>query len=145
MKKRLIILAAFATAAVTPTIAQAAVRGFATTDVNMRSGPSTAYPAVTVIPVGEPLRINGCLRDVNWCDVSWTGGRGWAYGRYVQADYRSTRVYVEPDYYPRLGIPIVTFDVDTYWGRHYRDRSFYRERDRWRGHDWRHDRHLPRG
>ncbi|GGA83304.1 hypothetical protein GCM10011491_08450 [Brucella endophytica] len=145
MKRHLTILGAAVALVAASSMAEAAVRGYATTDVNMRSGPSTAYPAVTVIPEGEPLRINGCLRDVNWCDVSWVGGRGWAYGRYVQADYRSRRVYVEPDYYPRLGIPTVTFDVDTYWDRHYRDRNFYHERDRWGRYDWRHDRHLPRG
>lgn len=126
-----------------PDLASAAVQGYATANVNMRSGPSTAYPAVTVIPVGAPVSINGCMSSVNWCDVSFVGGRGWVSGNYVQASYRSNRVYVAPDYYQGLGIPTVTFEVNDYWGRYYRGRDFYRERDRWRDYNWRGDRQPP--
>jgi uncharacterized protein YraI len=119
-----------------PAIAEAA-SGFSTANVNMRSGPSTAYPAVTLIPVGVSLRINGCLADTPWCDVSFAGGRGWVAGRYVQALYQQRRVYVDPQYYRPLGIPTVTFNLDSYWDRNYRGRDFYRDRDRWaRGPDW---------
>lgn len=143
MKKFLMSAAAFCTLLVAPAIAEAAVRGYATANVNMRSGPSTGYPAVTVIPYGAPVTINGCMSSVNWCDVSFAGGRGWVSGNYVQASYRSNRVYVAPDYYGGLGIPSVTFDVDNYWGTYYRDRNFYRERDRWRDYNWRAQRPLP--
>jgi uncharacterized protein YraI len=114
-----------------PAIAEAA-EGFATANVNMRAGPSTQYPAVTVIPAGEPVEIHGCLADVPWCDVEFYGGRGWVAGRYVQALYQQRRVYVGPEYYRPLGIPTVVFSVGNYWDRYYRDRDFYRERDRWR-------------
>ncbi len=114
-----------------PALAQAA-SGFATANVNMRSGPSTAYPAVVVIPVGARLQIYGCLSYDSWCDVSFAGGRGWVSGRYIQAIYNNNRVYVERNYYQGLGIPIITFDIDDYWGRNYRQREFYRERDVWR-------------
>lgn len=143
MKKFLMSAAAFCALLVAPSIADAAVRGYATANVNMRSGPSTAYPAVTVIPAGSPVTINGCMSAVNWCDVSFYNGRGWVSGNYVQASYRSNRVYVAPDYYQGLGIPSVTFEVDNYWGRYYRDRNFYRERDRWRDYNWRADRLPP--
>jgi uncharacterized protein YraI len=119
-----------------PAIAEAA-EGFATANVNMRSGPSTAYPAVTMIPVGAPLQINGCLNDTPWCDVSFYGGRGWVAGRYIQATYQSRRIYVDRQYYRPLGIPTVVFNLDDYWGRYYRGRDFYRDRDRWRrGPGW---------
>ncbi|SCB50571.1 SH3 domain-containing protein [Rhizobium multihospitium] len=119
-----------------PAIAEAA-EGFATANVNMRSGPSTAYPAVTMIPVGVPLQINGCLNETPWCDVSFYGGRGWVAGRYIQATYQSRRIYVGPQYYRPLGIPTVVFNFDDYWGRYYRGRDFYRDRDRWRrGPGW---------
>lgn len=144
MKKILISVAALCAMFTAPSLAEAAVRGFATANVNMRSGPSTGYPAVTVIPAGESVVINGCLSSVNWCDVSFYGGRGWVSGNYVQASYRSNRVYVGPQYYRPLGIPMITFDVDTYWGRYYRDRDFYRERDRWRRYTWdRYERPAP--
>ncbi|MCA1403401.1 SH3 domain-containing protein [Ensifer sp. IC3342] len=119
-----------------PAVAKA-TEGFATANVNMRSGPSTRYPAVAVIPAGDPVEIHGCLADLPWCDVSFYGGRGWVAGRYVQAIYRSRRVYLEPEYYRPLGIPTVVFQFDRYWDRNYRGRDFYRDRDRWRrGPDW---------
>ena len=120
-----------------PALAQAA-EGFATANVNMRAGPSTNFPVITVIPDGRSVEIHGCLSDRPWCDVSFFGNRGWVSGHYVQASYRSRRVRVEPDYYRSLGIPSVVFSIGTYWNNHYRNRSFYRDRDRWsrgeRGH-----------
>jgi uncharacterized protein YraI len=143
VKKFLMSVAALAALFVAPSLANAAVNGFSTANVNMRSGPSTGYPAVTVIPQGTNVTIFGCMSSVNWCDVQFYGGRGWVSGSYVQAAYQSRRVYVEPEYYPGLGIPTVTFDVDNYWGRYYSGRDFYRERDRWRRYDWRSERPLP--
>jgi len=122
---------AAAAAFLLPVAAQAA-EGFATANVNMRSGPSTRYPAVTVIPVGTPVEIHGCLADIPWCDVSFYSGRGWVAGRYVQAEYQQRRVYVEPDYYGSLGIPLVTFELGNYWDRNYRNRDFYGQRDYYR-------------
>ena len=125
-----------------PALAEAA-EGYATANVNMRSGPSTAYPAVTVIPYGAPVEIHGCLADVPWCDVSFYNGRGWVAGRYLQTDYRQNRVYLEPRYYRPLGIPTVTFSVGNYWDRYYRNRDFYRERDRWDRGPSQYDRNRP--
>ncbi|MBM7050405.1 MULTISPECIES: SH3 domain-containing protein [Rhizobium] len=131
MKFKVIAASMLAALVALPAIAEAA-EGFATANVNMRSGPSTAYPAVTMIPVGVPLQINGCLNETPWCDVSFYGGRGWVAGRYIQATYQSRRIYVDPQYYRPLGIPTVVFNFDDYWGRYYRGRDFYRDRDRWR-------------
>ncbi|WP_132075105.1 SH3 domain-containing protein [Sinorhizobium americanum] len=139
MKSRFLRAAALCALSLMPIVAEAA-EGFATANVNMRSGPSTRYPAVTIIPSGESVEIHGCLADRPWCDVSFYGGRGWVAGQYVQALYRSNRVYVEPEYYRPLGIPTVVFEFDRYWDRNYRGRDFYRDRDRWRrGPDWAED------
>ncbi|WP_026186529.1 SH3 domain-containing protein [Ensifer sp. BR816] len=131
MKRTLLKIAAAGMLLLAPAIAQAA-EGFATANVNMRAGPSTAYPAVTVIPAGESIEIYGCLADVPWCDVEFYDGRGWVHGRYIQALYQQRRVYVGPQYYRTLGIPVVVFSFSSYWDRHYRDYDFYRDRDRWR-------------
>jgi len=128
MIKRALIACALLAA---PVVAMAA-EGFATTNVNLRSGPSTAYPAVIVVRAGAPLNVYGCLADVPWCDVSFRGIRGWMAGRYIQTVYRQRRVYVAPEYYRPLGIPVIQFDLDRYWDRNYRSRDFYRDRDRWR-------------
>lgn len=144
MKNIVLRAAAICALFLAPAIAEAA-EGFATANVNMRSGPSTRYPAVSMIPVGESVEIHGCLADLPWCDVSFYGGRGWVAGRYVQANYRRNRVYVEPQYYRPLGIPTVVFQFDRYWDRNYRGRDFYRDRDRWRrGPDWADDNRRPR-
>ncbi|WP_320203562.1 SH3 domain-containing protein [Agrobacterium rosae] len=132
MKKKLFGAFALLALVAAPALAEAATQGFSTANVNMRSGPSTAYPAVVVIPNGEPLTIHGCLSDTPWCDVSFSYGRGWVAGRYVQAIYRQNRVYVEPRYYRDLGVPIITFEAGRYWDQNYRNRDFYRDRDRWR-------------
>ena len=139
MKHFLVQAAAVGALLLAPSIAAAAANGYAIANVNMRSGPSTRYPAVVVVPAGAPITIYGCLSNVNWCDVSFSRGRGWVSGTYIQTTYRQNRVYVAPEYYRPLGIPTITFDVDTYWNRYYRDRDFYSERGRWRSWDYRRD------
>ncbi|MBA5802249.1 SH3 domain-containing protein [Rhizobium changzhiense] len=136
MKNLFVKIAATGMLMLVPAIAQAA-EGYSTANVNMRAGPSTRYPAVAVIPAGSSVEIRGCLSDVNWCDVEFYGGRGWVSGQYVQALYQQRRVYVGPQYYRPLGIPMIRFSVDNYWDRYYRNRDFYRDRDRWsRGPDY---------
>lgn len=114
-----------------PAMAEAA-QAISTANVNLRAGPSTQYPPVLVVPAGNRVEIFGCLSSANWCDVGYAGYRGWISGSYLQTQFSSRRIYVDPDYYGRLGIPTVTFRVDNYWDRYYRGRDFYRERDRWR-------------
>ncbi|PDT03885.1 ligand-binding protein SH3 [Rhizobium chutanense] len=136
MKNLFVKIAAIGMLVLAPAIAQAA-EGYSTANVNMRAGPSTRYPAVAVIPAGSSVEIRGCLSEVNWCDVEFYGGRGWVSGQYVQALYQQRRIYVGPQYYRPLGIPMIRFNVDNYWDRYYRNRDFYRERDRWsRGPDY---------
>ncbi|MGR9416407.1 SH3 domain-containing protein [Rhizobium leguminosarum] len=136
MKNLFVKIAAVGLLMLAPAAAQAA-EGYSTVNVNMRAGPSTRYPAVAVIPAGSSVEIRGCLSDVNWCDVEFYDGRGWVSGQYVQALYQQRRVYVGPQYYRPLGIPMIRFSVDNYWDRYYRNRDFYRDRDRWsRGPDY---------
>lgn len=104
--------------------------GFVNSNVNLRAGPSTGYPVVTVLQAGTPLEIFGCLDEYTWCDVDWRGYRGWIAARYLEYDYRGRRVLV-PDYAPQLDVPIVAFSFNDYWGRYYRGRSWYSNNDRW--------------
>jgi uncharacterized protein YraI len=142
--KTINLIAALAAAVVgLPAVAEAAP-AVSTADVNMRSGPSTRYPAVIVIPAGSRVDIRGCMASANWCDVAFRGYRGWVSGSYLQTTYSQRRVYVGPQYYRPLGIPTVTFSIGRYWDDHYRSRPFYRDRDRWRDSDWREDRRERR-
>lgn len=105
-------------------------RGYVTTDVNLRAGPSTSYPVVVVLEGGTPLGIYGCLEDYSWCDVDWRGSRGWIAARYLAYDDDGRRVEFVP-YAPTIGVPIVAFSFGDYWGRYYRGRSWYTTYDRW--------------
>lgn len=113
-----------------PGIARAA-DFFTTADVNMRAGPSTRFPRVATLPAGVVVDVYGCLAGWTWCDTAWRGYRGWVSGRYLERIYRGRRVLV-PDYGPRIGLPIISFHFGSYWDRWYSDRSWYRDRPRWR-------------
>jgi uncharacterized protein YraI len=97
----------------------------------MRAGPSTAYPVVAAIGVGNTVEVYGCLSGYDWCDVSIGPSRGWVAGRYLEYVYQSRRVLV-PAYGATIGLPIISFTFGDYWERHYVRRPFYRERDRYR-------------
>ena len=59
-----------------PAMAQAPrPNGYPITNVNLRAGPGTYYPVITVVPTHAPLSILGCLGDYMWCDVLFGGNR----------------------------------------------------------------------
>src|SRR4029078_13526074 len=123
---------------------------FSTANVNIRTGPDIDFPSVGVIPEGEPLSIEGCLRaeswgavrwdagggsrDEPWCYVRGAGGRGWVYSEYLAFDDRGEMVPL-PDVGPAyFRIPFVTFVARDYWARYYVGRPWCRDRARWYGY-----------
>lgn len=129
MRMHLLALTAALGVFALPAIAEAA-SGTATANVNMRSGPSTQFPPIAVVPAGAPVTVHGCLHDRNWCDTSWGPSRGWVSGAYLATYYerRPVRLSHLP---PRATVPVVSFHFGSYWDTHYRSRPFYRERNRW--------------
>ena len=131
MKPRSIVAAAaFLCALAAPGVASAAT-AFVVTDLNLRAGPSTAYPAVAVLGAGTTVEVFGCLGGYSWCDVAIGPSRGWVAGQYLEYLYQDRRVLL-PAYGPTIGLPIISFTFGDYWERHYVSRPFYRERDRYR-------------
>jgi uncharacterized protein YraI len=112
-----------------PLLAYAA-DGFVTANVNLRAGPDIDYPLISTIPAGTQIAIQGCTNGWEWCDVIAYGNRGWIAGNYLQYNYQNQRVLV-PAYGARIGIPIVSFVIGSYWGSYYQNRPFYRDRTRW--------------
>jgi uncharacterized protein YraI len=127
--KRLAWLVLASLALAVPALAQAA-DGFVTGNVNLRAGPDVGYPLITSIPTGTPVSIQGCTDGWEWCDVITMGTRGWAAGSFIQYRYQNQPVMVQ-DYGARIGIPIISFVIGTYWNNYYRDRPFYRQRNYW--------------
>lgn len=139
--RRLILCASVAAAAIAlPGAAMAAQPAFTTTDLNLRAGPGIDYPVVDTIPDGARVRIQGCIAGYNWCSVVWRGEYGWAQGDYLAALYRGERVVVI-DEGPEIGLPIIGFNIGTYWRSHYRHRPFYARIDYFRnGREFRNER-----
>jgi len=123
-----------------PTMASANSPARVATDLNVRAGPGTQYPAVTVFRGGSRVNVIGCTSGITWCDVSGQGVRGWVSARYLQFDHRGDRL-IGPAYGAQVGLPIITFQIGSYWDNHYRGRSWYRDRSRF---DRRYDRVAPR-
>lgn len=139
MRKFRLAAAALVAALFAPAVASAAT-GYVTTNLNVRAGPSTQYPVVSVFGAGSQVDVIGCTSGPGWCDVRAGGVRGWVSANYLDLYYNSRRVHA-PRYIGRVGIPTITFSIGTYWDDHYRNYDFYRHRDR---RDWREDRREDR-
>jgi len=112
-----------------PALAHAA-EGYVTGNVNLRAGPDAGYPLISVIPAGTGVEVQGCTEGWEWCDVIAYGNRGWVAGNYVEYVYQDRPVLL-PSYGARIGIPIISFSIGTYWDRYYRTRPFYSQRHVW--------------
>jgi uncharacterized protein YraI len=126
----------------TPTAALAAP-GIVTTSVGMRAGPGPGFPVVDRIPGGSRVNIHGCLRGNAWCDVSWSGDRGWVSSQYLEYLYRNRYVLLR-DYADDIDIPVVPFVLSSYWSSHYAGRPWYHRRAYWSGYWQSHARFATR-
>jgi uncharacterized protein YraI len=102
----------------------------ATADVNLRAGPGTGFPVVTTIPSTRNVTVYGCDQQRNWCDVEFRGNRGWVFADFLEVEHQQRRGAIA-EIGVRLGLPTVTFEAGPYWDRHYADRPWYDDRDRW--------------
>jgi len=100
---------------------------------SLLAGPAADFPAVVGVSPGEPVHVYGCLPDYSWCDVSFQGYRGWFDGHQLAHPFNGVRVPLS-GFGGQIGVPVVVFALDDYWGRFYRDRPFYRDRARWAAH-----------
>lgn len=85
-----------------------AAEGLATSGVNMRAGPGTAYRVIDTIPRRGQVEIHGCVAASNWCEVSWDGARGWVSASYLAL---AGRPRGSGGRGPAGRVPTVTFDA----------------------------------
>lgn len=112
-----------------PSLASA-TDAYVTGNVNLRAGPDSSYPLVDQLQAGTGVDVQGCTPDWEWCDVIAFGNRGWVAGNFIEYEYQDQPVLL-PAYGARIGIPIITFSIGTYWDQYYRSRPFYSRRDYW--------------
>ncbi|TWB26457.1 SH3 domain-containing protein [Nitrospirillum bahiense] len=124
------LAAAMFTALVALPVAAKAEYAYTASGTILRAGPGGGYPAIASLPPGVSLNVYGCLAGWSWCDVDFQGYRGWLYGGSLQYPYQGQRVYL-PQYGGVIGLPIITFSFNDYWGRYYRDRPWFADRHRW--------------
>ena len=98
--------------------AQSATASVVTANVNLRAGPSTTYPAVTVVPAGTSVVTHGCVAGYAWCDVAWGTYRGWISAPYLQTVHNGATVVITPAVATAVGVTVVAYDR-AYWDRYY--------------------------
>lgn len=99
--RKKIIAGTLAALALAATTAGAfAAPAFATTHLNVRSGPGTHFRVVDVLSRGERVDIQYCRGS--WCFVEKRGPDGWASARYLDRRYRDyDDDYYDDDYFDR--------------------------------------------
>lgn len=116
MLKRLLMILVVLTGGASA--ASAATVSVATANVNLRAGPSTSYPVVTVVPAGSRVVTHGCVSGYTWCDIAFGNFRGWLSAKYIQLVYNGAPVVLTPAVAPAAGVTVVTYSR-AYWDRYY--------------------------
>lgn len=101
-----------------------------TESADLYAGPDDSYPVVAELDSNSPIQVMGCLDDWSWCDVVAADTRGWMYAPDITYGYEGGYVPLYT-YAPSLGIAVVPFTLDVYWGRYYHSRPWYGQRTEW--------------
>lgn len=99
-------IAVSAIALTAATAAQAASTAHAVTDLNLRAAPAPDAEIVDVIDAEDEVSVELCVADTNWCEVSYEGAEGWAYGAYLAGS-------VEADSYVAVTDPATELEIRT--------------------------------
>jgi uncharacterized protein YraI len=106
--------------------ADAEARTVVIKNVNLRAGPDSGYPVVAKLRRNSDIRVYGCVDNYDWCDVQSGWYRGWVRSDFINTWDNGRRVtFVEA-----APAPVISFNIG-YWDTNYRNRPFYRDRDRW--------------
>jgi uncharacterized protein YraI len=81
-----------------------------TTHLNLRAGPGPQYAVIATINHDDRVDVQGCLKEITWCDVNWGDLQGWAAGEYLAYD-SDAGVRVLPLVGDAIEIPVVTYEA----------------------------------
>ena len=115
MKAKLLVSAAAGALMTMAAPAMAQQMVFATTDLNVRSGPGPEYTVIGVIAADEQATLDGCAEASKWCRVTASGVQGWAYSDYLIGDNSGVEV-VMTERPEEMGVPVVTYDREASGG-----------------------------
>jgi uncharacterized protein YraI len=94
---------------------------------HLRAGPSIEYPPVVTLAPGAVVEVFGCEQGYGWCDAQIGPDRGWIDAAYLRMSAPSGPVIVA-DAGVTLGVPVITFVLNNYWGSYYQGRPWYARR-----------------
>jgi uncharacterized protein YraI len=77
--------------------------------LNIRSGPGSQFPVLAQTRYNQMVTVNGCLKDISWCDVVYQGVRGWAAGQYLDYDAADGSIVLLAQAGGKVNIPLVTY------------------------------------
>lgn len=81
--RKLAAAAALALAGILTTVSGAfAYEAYATTALNVRTGPGTNYPVIAALSANQVVEVGQC--NGSWCQVTATNIRGWASSNYLR-------------------------------------------------------------
>lgn len=116
-----------------------AAEAYATTALHLRAGPHSNLPVVVTLQRHERVELLGCVDGYQWCEVRTSNDEyGWASSYYLRTvSGNNSYAIINTDGYGSTRI--IIYKPRDYWDTHYRNKSFYRDRDRWfrdnNGHD----------
>lgn len=113
-----------------PLAVSAQLGAITTQPANMRAGPDRNFPLVAWLPGGAAVNVVGCTDGWRWCDVTSGFNRGWVYARFLSMGFQNQPTMVLSSG-AMLGVPLISFSVNTYWGAHYRSRPWWDNRSYW--------------
>jgi len=113
--------------------ASAQQTAFTNAPVDVFAGPAPDYPVVSQLPQGLQVTVYGCVAGYSWCDIAVPNLRGWIDASTLSYPYQGANVPILT-YGAAIGLPVVTFSVDAYWGSYYRGQPWYHDQARWINH-----------
>jgi len=129
--RRALLMGGFLVAgALAPALAEGQYYGYATRNVNVRSGPDRSYPLVGWLQEGTEVEIFGCLDTWRWCDIQGGVYRGWVYSGFVTYPYEGGWATIL-EIGPESGLPILSFTLDVYWNSYYLTWPWYSQWPWW--------------